>query len=110
MVSGGPQLAAQVAVCGLAVFANLVLAERATTRFVANAVTKQDPAAAGGLLFKQLTTLPLALALMMTLGPEAVALAWLSLFSGIFLYAAVRVLHDRDAQLSAHLVLTESRC
>jgi hypothetical protein len=111
-LAGGADLALRTAIAGMGVLLNLPLAERATRRFVRNAAVGDDPAAPGALLLKQLTTLPLALVLMVVVGAQAVALAFGSLFVGIVVYAAVQALQARDASVmfGPASALKESAC
>lgn len=111
-IVGGTDLALRTAIAGLGVLLNLGLAERATRRFVVNAASGGDPSAPGALLFKQLTTLPLALLLMMAVGGQAVALAFGCLFGGIVIYATVQALqaHDASVVFGPARALKESAC
>jgi hypothetical protein len=88
-----------VTVAGLAVLANLLVAERVHARFVRAAASGADPAGAGRLVLKQLTALPLAVLLVRAVGAEAVAGGLGCLALGALVHALVHVLRASDARL-----------
>lgn len=98
---GGVDLAARVAVAGLAILANLAVAHGIHTRFVRAAATGADPASVGHLVLKQLTTLPLALLLVRALGADAVAAGLGCLALGALAHAVAQALRASDARLVA---------
>lgn len=106
----GTALAMETAVACAAIVANLYLAERASRRFVAAAAGKSDPAAMGGFIMKQLTTLPLALVLLAAVGPVAVALGLFTLFGGVVLQIVVQLAQSNDVHALFGADVEESAC
>lgn len=106
----GSTLAMATAIACFAVVANLYLAERASRRFVAAAAGAHDPTAMGGFIMKQLTTLPLALVLLMAVGPVAVALALFTLFGGVVLQIVVQLAQSNDVHTIFGADVEESAC
>jgi hypothetical protein len=107
-VLGGVPLAERVAIAGLAVVLNLLVAERVHGRFLAAAVSGSDPAGVGRFVLKQLTALPLAVVLAATLGPDALAAALGCVAVGAVVHALVQALHASDARLVAVALGTEA--
>lgn len=109
---GGGAFASATLVAGLAVLVNLAVSERVVSRFVRAAALGGDAGAVGGLVFKQLTVLPLAVVLMASVGALAVAVAMSCLLWGTLLHAATGMLQHADAAglAPARLTLQESGC
>lgn len=95
---GGPELGVGSLVAGVAALLHAGGGARVVARFVRGAASGADPAAAGALLFHQLSAVPLAALLIAAVGPLAVALGWSCLFVGIVLNAAVQLLQEHDAR------------
>lgn len=98
---GGSSLATGTALAGFAVLAHLALGEQVVRRFVVAAARQDDPGAVGRLLTRQLTTLPLALVLLSTVGAHAAGLAFASVALGAIVHASVVALHGADVRALA---------
>lgn len=105
---GGRDVAFSTALAGVAVFVHLLVGEGIFRRFVATAAGQSDPSAVGQLMLRQLTTVPLALVLIATVGALPTALVCTSLGLGAFVLAVVSALHSADAR--SLLVPSEATC
>jgi hypothetical protein len=112
VLAGGYELGAATAVAGLAVLLNLEITRRLTQRLVRSATLGDDPAAAGVLILKQLTVLPVAVCLAIYVGLVPLVIALSSLLGGTMLLALVGMLQRADAAslVSTYSAPQESRC
>lgn len=107
---GGQQLGVSAVVCGAVLLGNLVVSERLTRESIASIANGHPPQRAYRPVMRQLTTLPLALFLILYLGATAVALGLATVVLGLFLHLTVQAIHDAGEPVTTLASALESRC